>query len=248
MESRARRNNVRFLGFPESMRQPESEISLEQWLIKEVLNGAPSKFFSVERAYRIPGRPPAPGQSPRPLIARFLNYRDRDAILQQFRSKGPFKYEDSNINAYPDFTQEVENQRNSFIKIKQRLREHNIKYALLFPAKLRVVMEDRTHIFTNPEDAWTWLHAKGLAHPREDKEGDEKWQTPAARKRSKRRTRGQPNDWQAAEERAKVLKETPLHMQSHSSMARKPPEQGSDSLRIHVNRRTRWAKGHPQNR
>ncbi|KAJ1186449.1 hypothetical protein NDU88_003230 [Pleurodeles waltl] len=32
--------------------------------------------------------------------------------------------------------------------------------------------------------------------------------------RSKRRTRGQPNVRQAAEERAKVLKETPLHMQS----------------------------------
>ncbi|KAJ1195550.1 hypothetical protein NDU88_004829, partial [Pleurodeles waltl] len=62
-----------------------------------------------------------PSQPPRPLIARFLNFRDRDAILQQFRNKGPFKYEDSTVHTYPDFTQEVQRQRKSFAQIKQRL-------------------------------------------------------------------------------------------------------------------------------
>ncbi|KAJ1092813.1 hypothetical protein NDU88_005923 [Pleurodeles waltl] len=228
-EVRSRRNNVRFLGFPEKLLEQSTEIFLEQWLIKEVLNGVPSKFFSMERAHRVPRRPPAPGQPPRSLIARFLNYRDRNAILQQFCNKGPFRYEYSVVNAYADFTQEVQRQPNSYAKTKQRLHEHNIKYALLFTAKLRVISDDRTHVFTSPEDAWMWLHAKGLTRSQEGTDEGEEWLISPSQKCSKKRPKGQPTEKQAAEERAKVLKETPLLTQNSFEALRALPVDSLES-------------------
>ena len=87
-EERSRRNNVRFMGFPEKSEAPNAEIFLEEWLIAEVFKDQVLKFFSVERAHRIPGCPPAQGAPPRPLIARFLNFRDHDLILQLFGTRG----------------------------------------------------------------------------------------------------------------------------------------------------------------
>ncbi|KAJ1172857.1 hypothetical protein NDU88_004699 [Pleurodeles waltl] len=228
-ESRSRRNNIRFVVFPEHPPEQSSELTIEQWLIKEVLSWSPSKFFSVERAHRVQRRTPLPGQPPRPSIVRLLNYGDRDLILQQFCSKGPFRHEGSVVHAYPDFTQKVQKQRNSYMKIKQRLREHNIKYALLFPAKLRVISEERTHMFTSPEDTCTWMHAKGIAQTNEGVNEEEEWMSSTSRKRNKRRHKGQPTERQAAEERAKVLKETPLLIQNSFETLRSGPLAGSDS-------------------
>ncbi|KAJ1168815.1 hypothetical protein NDU88_000728 [Pleurodeles waltl] len=99
----------------------------------------------------------------------------------------------------------------------------------MFPAKLRVITDERTHVFTSPEDAWTWMHAKGFAQPREAAGADENWSTTKPRKRSKRHTRGQPTEEQAAEERARALKETPLLTRNSFETLRSHPVEGSDS-------------------
>ena len=44
-EGRSRRNNVRFLGFPEKSESPNAELFLEEWLLKEVLRPPAPKFF-----------------------------------------------------------------------------------------------------------------------------------------------------------------------------------------------------------
>ena len=159
-EGRARRNNVRFIGFREKTESQAADLFLENWLITNVFANKPPKCFSIERAHRTPGRPPPPEVPARPIIARFLNYRDRDLILQIFRTRGPFMHENNKISAYPDVTTEVQRHRTSFLKIKNQLRSLSIQYALIYPAKLRVVDGDSTRFFTTPEDAWTWLHAR----------------------------------------------------------------------------------------
>ncbi|KAJ1154747.1 hypothetical protein NDU88_007490 [Pleurodeles waltl] len=81
--------------------------------------------------------------------------------------------------------------------------------------------------FTYPEDAWTWLHAKGLARSQEGTDEGEEWLISTSRKRSRKRSKGQPTEKQAAEERARVLKETPLLTQNSFEALRATPE---DSL------------------
>ncbi|KAJ1188861.1 hypothetical protein NDU88_005618 [Pleurodeles waltl] len=85
-EGRSRRNNVRFIGFPEKIELPNAEAFLERWLRENIFTKDLPPLLIVERAHRVPGGPPRPGAPPRPLIARLLNYRDRDQVLKNFRT------------------------------------------------------------------------------------------------------------------------------------------------------------------
>ena len=204
-EGRTRRNNIRFVGFPEKAEAKNSDLFLEEWLGATVLGGNLPKFFSVERSHRTPGRPPPVGSPARPLIARFLNYRDRDLILQLFRTKGPFKFGNANISAYPDYTLEVQKKRATFMAVKKQLNSSNIKYALLFPAKLRVIADERVYFFLSPEDAWTWLHAKGLATRPSESPEEERWHLPKRRKKKNKSESLGPSEEQKLRERSQVL-------------------------------------------
>ena len=207
-EGRSRRNNVRFLGFPEKSESPNAELFLEEWLLKEVLRPPVPKFFSIERAHRIPGKPPIPGAFPRPLIARLLNFRDRDLILQIFRTKGPIQFNGQRITAYPDFTAEVQRKRSSYAAIKASLRDAGLRYALLFPAKLRVVDGEKVRFFHSAADAGQWLDERNAGTSTHDKAADEQeWSTRKPHKRKVRRPRGRPTPEQATSERSKVVAE-----------------------------------------
>lgn len=46
------------------------------------------------------------------------------------------------------------------MEVKRRLRIRNVKYAMLFLARLRVEGEDRSHFFEDPEAAITWLEQR----------------------------------------------------------------------------------------
>ncbi|KAJ1089980.1 hypothetical protein NDU88_003120 [Pleurodeles waltl] len=50
---------------------------------------------------------------------------------------GPWHFDNTTISAYLDYTMGVQHRRSSYTKVKQRLRELQIKYALLFPAKFK---------------------------------------------------------------------------------------------------------------
>ncbi|KAJ1189108.1 hypothetical protein NDU88_005859 [Pleurodeles waltl] len=207
-EGRSRRNNIRMVGFPERAEGLSAELFIEKWLTDTILKDNIPKFFSVERAHRIPARPPPPGSQPRPLIVRLLNYRDRDLILQLFRKSGPVSFEDGVITAYPDFTAEVQKKRNSFYHVKACLRKHNIKYALLFPARLRIQDDTRTLFFTSPEDAWTWLHAKGLADPLDTIALGADRPSSTSGRRQRKKQGAKPSPEQAQTERSRLLRAT----------------------------------------
>ncbi|KAJ1093556.1 hypothetical protein NDU88_006656 [Pleurodeles waltl] len=136
-------------------------------------------------------------------------------IHQHSRSHGPWQYENAAISAYPDFTAEVQAKRNSFTKVKQRLRELNYKYALLFPAKLRVMDGEATRLFQSPVDAWAWLHAKGLVHSASDTLEDTTWLTPHSKRRKRKSSKAGPSRAQAVTEQEKAIQET-AHF-SHNS-------------------------------
>lgn len=157
LENRTRRSNLRFIGLPEGSEGTDPATFLEQLLIKTYGREAFSTSFVVERAHRMPARRPPEGAPPRTFIAKLLNFRDRDAVLRLARLKGNIPYQSGSISAFPDFSAEVQRQRARFSDIKRRLKAHHIKYAMLFPARLRVVGEDRVHFFEDPHMASAWL-------------------------------------------------------------------------------------------
>lgn len=88
MENRLRRGNLRFIGLPKTAEGNDSASFLDNFLISNFGRAAFSVMFVVERAHRIPARPPPQGAPLCTLIAKFLNFRDRDKILRLTREKG----------------------------------------------------------------------------------------------------------------------------------------------------------------
>ncbi|KAJ1143629.1 hypothetical protein NDU88_009935 [Pleurodeles waltl] len=43
--------------------------------------------------------------------------------------------------------------------VKRALREERLRYSLLFPSKLKVILDDTTCFFQEPDEAWIWLES-----------------------------------------------------------------------------------------
>lgn len=69
----------------------------------------------------------------------------------------PVTIDNSKIMFFPDFTTKVQKQGSSFLEVKRTLRQQEIKYAMLFPSKLRVEADGKTWFFTHPDQVWDWL-------------------------------------------------------------------------------------------
>ena len=86
LEDRSRRNNLRFSGFTEKAEGAETREESEK-LIPEFLEEnleMESKDITTERAYRTGSK--INGKK-RAIIVKFLNYKDKDAVLNQYRQK-----------------------------------------------------------------------------------------------------------------------------------------------------------------
>ena len=169
-EGRLRRNNIRITGVPEKAEGPAVDLFVEDLVTKRLGAGGLSRYFSVERAHRVPGGRPRPGAPPRTIIARIFNFRDRDVILQEARKNPPVKIDNATISFFPDFTLRIQAQRREFLAVKKRMRCRGLKYSMLFPSRLRVAVNNKTFFFDTPEEAWDWLDEReGQETEREDR-------------------------------------------------------------------------------
>ncbi|XP_069461309.1 coiled-coil domain-containing protein 54-like [Ambystoma mexicanum] len=104
LESRLRRNNIRLVGLSESFFKGPMESRIEDLLKSLLGEDSFSPQFLVERAHRTLASAPKPGALPRTVIAKLLNYRDRDTALRFAREMGPLRHGNDNIHIYPDFS------------------------------------------------------------------------------------------------------------------------------------------------
>lgn len=78
-------------------------------------------------------------------------------VLSLAREKGAVQFNGTKISFYPDFSAEVQRRRSKFADVKKRLQRLQLKYVMLFPAKLRITAGDQNHFFENAQDAARWL-------------------------------------------------------------------------------------------
>ena len=159
-EGRSRRNNIRLVGFPEGCEGRDPTDFVLGWLRSWLPASSLSNCFIVERAHRGPTPKPPVGAPPRPMIARLLNFADRDMILREARKAGSLRWESAAVMIFPDYTFQVQQQRRSFLGAKRKLRDLHIQYMLLFPARLNVIYNEKSHFFDMPEAAWDWMETK----------------------------------------------------------------------------------------
>lgn len=157
LENRLRRNNLRLVGVPEKEEGSNPTEYVERWLLNTFQDMGLSPLFAIERAHRVPMRPLPPGHPPRAILARVLNCRDRDIILRRARDLPNLSVNGARVSIFPDFSSEVQKRRMRFLDVKKRLRSLGLPYAMMYPAKLRVVVEGEALFFETVAGAVAWL-------------------------------------------------------------------------------------------
>ncbi|KAJ1170011.1 hypothetical protein NDU88_001892 [Pleurodeles waltl] len=84
-----------------------------------------------------------------------------------------------------DYTAAVQAKRASYTEVKKALRTAGIRYALLFPSKLKIMWDGHTHFCLCPEETWSWLETY-----RTGKDDQNLREPPPARRRKKRSCSG----------------------------------------------------------
>ncbi|KAJ1094121.1 hypothetical protein NDU88_007205 [Pleurodeles waltl] len=112
----------------------------------------------------------------------------------------------------------------------RRLWELQLRYALLFSAKLKVIDCKYCHILS-PENVWTWLHAKGLVVMAETDRTDLDCVTPRPKHRSPRVARMRPTQHKVAEVQSHTVEAATLHSSNPFTALRSEPilDSGSDT-------------------
>ena len=94
LENQSRRNNVKLIGVPESDNAESWEESEERF--KESVKSAleiDASVMAIERAHRVGKKGGKKGRNgevlPRPIVAKFLNWQDREKVLKSARDKRP---------------------------------------------------------------------------------------------------------------------------------------------------------------
>lgn len=64
---------------------------------------------------------------------------------------------DAKISIYPDFSPELQRQRARFTECKRRLQQNRIKYAMFYPACLRITVTGENMFFSTPAELTSWM-------------------------------------------------------------------------------------------
>lgn len=154
LETRSRLNNLRLVNLPEGAEGPDVCAFLEKW-IPEAL-GNESLQLSLERAHRLGPRADSASR-PRALIMKFLNYRERQAVMRIAREKKDVFYKEQRVRFYPDLATGLHQMRKKFDPIREELRKLGIRNGVAHPATLLATYENKTLSFKTPEEAREFL-------------------------------------------------------------------------------------------
>ncbi|CAL9701072.1 unnamed protein product [Knipowitschia caucasica] len=152
-KNRSRRSNIKIINVPERAEGNDTAAFVERLIPRLFGEGHFTSPVVIERAHRL-GRP---ADRTRPIIAKFLNYRQREMVLRLAREKHPLLLDDNRISFYPDYSAETQRNMLAYNEVKKKLRDKNIEYASRYPAKLRVRHEGAFKLFSSPAEVENFL-------------------------------------------------------------------------------------------
>ncbi|CAI5689214.1 unnamed protein product [Oreochromis niloticus] len=154
LEGRNRRNNIRILGIPEKEEGTDARAFMEKF-ISDILK-IPSPV--LERAHRIITSQSSIANRSRTFIIKCLSYRDRERIMKAARTTKELTYKDNKIAFLPDLPAETYRQQRQYDGVRKKLREIGLwKHRIIYPARLLLTNEERTHVFDTPADVDAYI-------------------------------------------------------------------------------------------
>lgn len=113
-------------------------------MLKSVLQLSPELHIIIEKAHRaLTAKPQNPEAATRSLVVRFLDFSVKETILRQAWEQKKVMYEGKQIYFDYDFSPELQKKRALVRdKVKQLKMKNNIRAKCVFPAQLRLFMEE----------------------------------------------------------------------------------------------------------
>lgn len=157
-ENRSTRSNLHFVGIPERV-ESKDITGFMGCLIPQLLGEAnfPTPLV-IERCHRTGRKDNSRAKGPRPILVKFHYFQDKPRIMKLSREKNvPLEYNGARVHIYPGFSAGLVQRRREYDAAKKKLRDRDIKYALIFPCTLRVVHAGKTQFFRTPDEVETFL-------------------------------------------------------------------------------------------
>lgn len=158
LENRSRWNNLRFVGFPEGCEGPDTLAFLRK-VIPQMLNIDLQGDLEIDRAHRTLARRRPDDQPPRPIVACFLRFQDKERIAEAARKMGKVHWDKHHIMVFPDYSKLVTEKRAAFNQCKRLLHERRIKFSVMYPAVLSLRTADGRREFTDPKKALEFIRS-----------------------------------------------------------------------------------------
>lgn len=144
MEGRIRRGDVRIAGVAE--KPGSSSVTAVSKLLTEVLQM--DRDLKADRAYHSLAPKRSDGR-PRVIIAKMHHDQDCMEILKRAIERAPLRLGGEQISIYLDFTA-----RATFNDVRKMLRGcQAVRYGLIFPARLRIMLNGEDQLFLEPAKA-----------------------------------------------------------------------------------------------
>ncbi|KAI4899217.1 hypothetical protein NFI96_023463, partial [Prochilodus magdalenae] len=106
----------------------------------------------LERAHCSLAPKPRADRPPRPFVVCFHSYKEKEKALRWARQH-KLSYNGSFLRLYPVLSAALSRKRAVYKEIKRCLFERNVRFQLLYPARLRVNFNKEILTFDSPEDA-----------------------------------------------------------------------------------------------
>lgn len=164
IENRERRNNLRFIGFPEGSEEGDA-LSFLGRVTPEIMNIDFARGLEIDRAHRIGALRKSPDSDrpapARPIIARFLRFQDRERIAEAARKMGKITWKGQRVMVFADYSKMVNEKRMKFNECKKLLNEKRIKFSLSYPAILTIRSARGPRRFEDPKSALDYIRSLG---------------------------------------------------------------------------------------
>ncbi|KAK7888712.1 hypothetical protein WMY93_024272 [Mugilogobius chulae] len=160
LENRHRRNNIRIYSVPEKT-EGSDMIDFVTNLLRDKLEVTAE--LQIERAHRALARAPAPNERPRSIIVQFRSYITKQHVLKTAWMKKTVLLNGQRIFFDEDFSPAVFKERGKYKDVRKLLCERKIKSHILFPARLKIFLEDgKAKVYENPSVAAQGLRDFGI--------------------------------------------------------------------------------------
>lgn len=162
-ESRSRRENIRLYGIPEGAENDSATVTeFIEKLLGDNLDIADSTTLHIERAHRSLGPRPPPHAQPRSIVVKFASFRTKEMVLSRAWQKKGLMWDGHRINVDNDYPPRILQRRKEYAGVRKVLKERDIRFQTLFPARLRVKYQEGDRVYNTVEEATEDLAARGF--------------------------------------------------------------------------------------